>query len=304
MRHESPGNPAFGTAEYDPLDLHMQRLGVSRGSTWSKVSSQGALLLLTGIALGSQGLAILTPEILEVLQPAVPVALAVLGVTAVFGSVEGGRFSGRTSAATSAVVLVVGVTLALQQRGVMDALTTTIQAASIALLLAGAGWDLSSRGSGDEERRVFSIATLLLLGGVAEYLSVSALLLGWIAASAWRLVRKELDQVRLEAAYVQHPMTALLLVMAGARVTFSWQTVALAALTAGAALTVALLFRRRRGSRAVAFGGAPLPLATFAVALAMDASRLDGRLATMLSIVVLAAAIVDAMSAAPADASA
>ena len=299
MRRESSGTPELAAAEYDPLDLHLQRLGVSSGSAWSKVSSQGALLLLTGIALGPQGLAILTPAILELLQPAIPVALAGLGVTAVFGSAEGGRVSRRSSVVTSAVILVVGVTLALQQRAVIEGLTMVIQATSIALLVAGAGWDLSSRGHGDEERRVFAIATLLLLGGVAEYLSVSALLLGWAAAGAWRLLRKERDLVRLDAAYVQHPVTALLLVMAGAGVIFSWQTVALAALTAGVVLALVTLLRRRRGGSAVRFDGSPLPLATFAVAVAMDASRLDGRLAAMLSIVVLAASIFDAVAATP-----
>jgi hypothetical protein len=303
MRPTPAGTPELATAEYDPLDLHMQRLGVSRRSTWSKVSSQGALLLLTGITLGPQGLAILTPDILEVLRPAVPVALAVLGATAVFGSATGNRFSRRSSVLTSAVILVVGLASALEQRAAVDALTTLIQAAAIAALLAGAGWDLSS-GSGDEERRVFSIATMLLLGGLAEYLSVSALLLGWGAAGAWRVLRTEVDPGRLDTAYLQPPLTALLLVMAGARVIFSWQTVALAAITAGVMLTIVLLVRRRRGSSAVTAGGAPLPLATLAVALAMDAARVDGRLAAILSIVVLAASIFDALSATPGDDSA
>jgi hypothetical protein len=303
MRRESAGTLEFAAAEYDPLDLHIQRLGVSRRSTWSKVSSQGALLLLTGITLGPQGLAILTAEILEVLQPAVPVALAALGVTAAFGSAKGHRLSRRTSLLTAAVILVVGLASALQQRTVVDALTMVLQAAAIAALLAAAGWDLSS-GAGDEERRVFAIATMLLLGGVAEFLSVSALFLGWVAASAWRLWRTEVEQVRIDAAYVRHPVTALLLVMAGAGVVFTWQTVALAALTAGGMLTVVLLVRRRRGGGALTGGGAPLPLATFAVALAMDAARVDGRLAAMLSIVVLAAAVFDALSAIPRENSA
>ncbi len=296
MRRESPRTPDVVTAAYDPLDLQVQRLGVSTRSTWSKVSSQGTLLLLAGIALGPQGLSLLTPDILEVLQPTVPVALAVLGVTAVLGSAEPGTYSRRASHLSSAAILVAGLAMAVQQRAVVDAATLIIQSASIAILLAGAGWVLSSRGASDEERRVFSIATFLLLGGVADYLSVSGLLLGWVAAIAWRLVRTPgLADVRLDATYVQHPVTALLLVTAGARVQFSWRIALMAVGTVCLVIAVVLVFRRRH-TGGVTFDSAPLTPAAFAVALAMDAARLNARLATTLSVVVLAASALDVFS--------
>ena len=298
MMPESPRAPEIVTA-YDPLDLHMQRLGVPRRSTWSKVSSRAVLLLLTGVALGPEGLAILTPEILAVLEPAVPVALAVLGVTAVFEFTEHGTFSRRAFLVSSTAILATGLAIALRQRASAEALATVAQAAAIAILLAGAGWILSSRGAPDQERRVFSIATLLLIGGVADYLSVSGLLLGWVAAGAWRVLRTTgAAEAGLDAAYLQHPVMALLLVTAGARVIFSWPIALIATVSVCVVFALVLVLRRHRPGLIVMFDSLPLAPAAFAVALAMDAARLDSGLTPMLSVAVLAAATLDALSGA------
>jgi hypothetical protein len=155
---------------------------------------------------------------------------------------------------------------------------------------------LTSRGASDEERRVFSIAIFLLLGGVADYLSVSGLLLGWIAATTWRLMQmRKLSDVRLDAAYVQHPMTALLLITAGARVQLSWPVVLLGAAAVCVAMALVLLFRRRWAIRSVTLLGISLTPAAFVVALAMDAARLDPGLTMLLSIVVFGASVFDAV---------
>ena len=298
MMRESTGTPQM-VAAYDPLDLHMQRLGVSRRSAWSKVSSRAGLLLVTGMALGPEGLAVLTPEILAVIQPAIPVALAVLGVTTVFESPEHGAFSRRAFFLSSIAILATGLAIALRQSGRLDALVMVGQASVIAILLAGAGWILSSRGARDQERQVFSIATLLLIGGVADYLSVSGLLLGWVAAGLWRLLRTTgAAEARLDAAYVQHPMMALLLVTAGAQVLFSWPISLVAVSSVCLVFAGILLLRRHRPGIIVTFDSLPLAPAAFAVALAMDAVRLDQGLTAMLSVVVLAAASLDALSGA------
>jgi hypothetical protein len=255
------------------------------------LSAQSALLLVTGMALGPQGLALLTPAVLELLQPAVPVALAVFGLTAVFGSGAHASVSRRPPPLSSALIVGVGLLLAIGQSGVNGLIGVT-QAAAIAVLLAGAGWVLCSPGASADERRVFSIATTLLLGGVADYRSISALLLGWVAASAWRLVPTDLEGARLDIAYVEHPVTALLLVTAGARVIFSWQV----AVIAGTTITMLLLALRLLRSRRDAWfelGGTAVAPATFAVALAMDASRLEPRLTMLLSIVAVTAVMFD-----------
>jgi hypothetical protein len=156
---------------------------------------------------------------------------------------------------------------------------------------------LSPEGSGHDERRVFAIAVLLLLGGVADYLSVSALLLGWIAATAWQLMpAKGLADVRLDAAYIQHPTTALLLITAGARTQVSWQVTLMAVAGCALALSVLLLLRRRWPVGVLSFGGVPQAPAAFAVALVLDAARLEPRLAIALSAVVLAVSAFDVAS--------
>ena len=253
------------------------------------------LLLLTGIVLGPQGLAVLTPEVIEVLRPVVAVALAVLGVTMVFGPGAYGSFW-RTHL-PSILILAGALSLALLHRDAVEALAVAGQAAGIAILLAGAGWMLSSARAGIDDRRVFAIAILLLLGGVADYLSVSALLLGWIAATAWRLMpAKGLADVRLDAAYVQHPTTALLLITAGARAQVSWQVTLIAAAGCAFALAALLALRRHRSLGVLSVGGVPLAPAAFVVALVMDAVRLEPRLAIALSAVVLVVAALDIVS--------
>ena len=250
------------------------------------------LLLLTGIVLGPQGLVVLTPEVIEVLRPAVAVALAVLGVTMVFGPGAYGSFW-RTHL-PSMLILAGALSLVLFRRDAVEALAVAGQAAGIAILLAGAGWMLSSARAGNDERGVFAIAVLLLLGGVADYLSVSALLLGWIAATAWRMMpAKGLADVRLDAAYVQHPTTALLLITAGARAQVSWQVTWIAAAGCVLALTTLLVLRRQRSLGGLSFDGVPLAPAAFVVALVMDAARLEPRLAVALSAVVLAVSAFD-----------
>jgi hypothetical protein len=253
------------------------------------------LLLVTGIVLGPQGLAVLTPAVIEALRPAVAVALAVLGVTMVFGPAAYGGFW-RTHL-PSMLILAGALSLALLHRDAVEATAVASQAAGIAILLAGAGWMLSSGRTGADERHVFAIAVLLLLGGVADYLSVSALLLGWIAATAWRLMpAKGLADVRLDAAYVQHPTTALLLITAGAQAQVSWQVTLIAAAGCAVALAALLVLRRQRPLGVPSFGGVPLAPATFAVALVMDAARLEPQLAIALSAVVLAVSAFDVMS--------
>ena len=253
------------------------------------------LLLLTGIVLGPQGLAVLTPDVIEMLRPAVAVALAVLGVTMVFGAGSYGSFW-RTHL-PSVLILAGALSLALLHRNAAEAMAVAGQAAGIAILLAGAGWMLSSARAGSDERRVFAIAVLLLLGGVADYLSVSALLLGWIAATAWRLMpAKGLADVQLDAAYVQHPTTAVLLITAGAMAQVSWRATLIAVGACAVALAAFLMLRRHRALGVFSFRGVPPAPAAFAIALLMDAARLEPRLALALSAMVLAVSAFDIVS--------
>jgi hypothetical protein len=126
---------------------------------------------------------------------------------------------------------------------------------------------------------------------------VSALLLGWIAATAWRLMPGTgLADVRLDAAYVQHPTTALLLIAAGAMTQVSWLTAAIAVAGCAVVLTALLILRRHQSFGVLPFG-VPLAPATFVVALVMDAARLEPRLVVGLSTVVLTLSAFDLVSA-------
>ena len=96
-----------------------------------------------------------------------------------------------------------------------------MQAVAIALMIAAAGW-LLVQTSSDSEQRVFAIGALLLLGGAAAHLSLSALFVGFLAGVFWNAAGPPaLDALARDMRYLQHPLTVLLLVAAGARVVFS-----------------------------------------------------------------------------------
>jgi hypothetical protein len=97
-----------------------------------------------------------------------------------------------------------------------------LQAAIIALMIAVAAWLLVAQTSSDSEQRVFAIGALLLLGGIAAHLSLSALFIGLIAGVFWNAAGPPaLDALTRDMRYLQHPLTVLLLIVAGARVVFS-----------------------------------------------------------------------------------
>ena len=104
----------------------------------------------------------------------------------------------------------------------MAALLMTLQAVAIAAVIAGSGWLLLSRTSAVDEHRVSTMGSALLLGGAADYLSMSALLFGLTAGGCWRLANSAVrEHIRRDVAYVAHSLLALVLVMAGAHAMFS-----------------------------------------------------------------------------------
>jgi hypothetical protein len=94
----------------------------------------------------------------------------------------------------------------------------TIQAIAIALAVAIGGWMLVTQSTSDSEQRVFTVGTVLLLGGVAEFLSGSALLSGLVAGAFWGMAGGDArDRIARDVQHMQHPLVVLLLLMAGAR---------------------------------------------------------------------------------------
>jgi hypothetical protein len=323
---------------------------------------RGALLLLVGAALGPQGLALLTANVLALADPAVPVALAAFGILVALeigtwpwrdrrplwgGGLQGVFCGAAVGAGTfglaplvadvapveaTALAVMLGVcasassTLALRGADVppsrtariveldalvpivagglvmaavrapapLQALWLTLQAAGIALVVAAAGWLLLARLASDTEQRVFSIALLLLLGGLADYLSLSALLAGVIAGAFWHLVGGATrESIGWDLARVQQPLLALVLIVAGARAEFSIDVAALAVcyvlLRATAKLAVGFVMARGLAADATrALGARLLAPGVFGVAFALNAARAIGPEAIpVLSVVVL-----------------
>jgi hypothetical protein len=292
----------------DPLDLQLDRVRAAGAPTdpisararperraWSS-GAQILVVLCAGIALGPNALGILRDNILSLVDPVVPVALAALGVLVAFelgtalwmrarvlaavsaqaftavGVVAAGTLAfmhlSGDSGSTSALMLVIAlgicaapssamgtvdpagrsmitrlidldalpaiisgglVIVAMREPDLGGAASITAQLVGIVLTVAIAGWLLLARTASETEQRVFGVATLLLLGGVADYLSLSALLAGLVAGTFWSIAggaaREGLER---DLALVQHPMVALILVVAGARLEFTSGTIGLA----------------------------------------------------------------------------
>lgn len=358
---------------YDPLDAQLDDAAMAplrpaartsrlRLAGWSASSVPVASLLLVGIALGPRGISLLSPGALSLIDPALPVALAVLGVllglsldvrrtedrrpfaagfieSAVTAGLVGVPLTllapaimtttsvpvwvfatalGLCAASSLAVpagnamdprmaaervtgfdalfpIAAGGVLLGTIHSGLtMTAISLVGQAVMIAVLLAGSAWLLLGRAAMDTEQRVFAIATMLLVGGVADYLSLSALLSGLVAGMFWQLAGGQArESLRRDALHIQHSLLVLLLVVAGARTEFS---------LASSALALVYVFLRTAGklfggSVAGSIAGAAEPRlfglhllspGVFGVAFALDAVRAAGPdLSVMLTVVVL-----------------
>ena len=106
--------------------------------------------------------------------------------------------------------------------GACVALALVGQVILISALLSGGVWLLLARAASDTEQRVFAFAAMLLIGGVADYLSISALLCGLVAGMVWQVAGGQArESLRRDVLYTQHSLLVLVLVVAGARTEFS-----------------------------------------------------------------------------------
>ena len=101
-------------------------------------------------------------------------------------------------------------------------------ACGVTLALAAAAWLLLTTVSTETEERVFAVSALLLIGGVAAALSLSALFGGLGAGLLWRYAgRRPRETIRRDVLFVQHPLLVLVLLVAGARADLSSLALAL-----------------------------------------------------------------------------
>jgi hypothetical protein len=112
---------------------------------------------------------------------------------------------------------------ALHQGPALSAVLLLAHATAIVLLLAVAGWLLLTRAASETEERVFAISALLLVGGVADALAMSALFTGLAAGVFWRYAGHHPRQtIARDVLFVQHPLVVLVLLVAGASAELSW----------------------------------------------------------------------------------
>lgn len=348
------------------LNLELDRLRVAAwerapwharlGLSWSTGVVPVVLILLLGSALGPSGLALLTPRVLEVLNPVVPVAVAALGILAGLECTRPSPYRWTLLAKASLQSTLTGVTVAagvwflapnlldvsgfdawtvalvtgvcasmsaslpaadpdrlrpptmrirdldavlptlagtlvlaaVRSPSAAASITLTAQAALLALVISAAAWLLLADTSPGTEQRVFAIAALLLVGGIADYLSLSALASGLLAGLFWGLVGGAArDCFERDVGYLRHPLVVLMLLIAGAQATLSPAILALAgaylALRVVGKLAGGTIARRLPPIRQPAgLGTSLLPPGVFGIAFALNAAPLLGLPATPL----------------------
>ncbi len=200
-------------------------------------------------------------------------------------------------------IVVGGVALAVfREHTVVGTMLLVAQAAGAVLMLAVAAWLLVGSASSDTERRVFTVAAVMLVGGAADYLSLSALLGGFLAGAAWHaLGGAARDGLRADILYVRQPFVAVVLLLAGANTWVSVDALLLAGLYASARATgkiAGAALATRVSSRFPAEAGwRLLSPGVFGVAFALDARRAVGPdLALALDVVTLGTIAADLLA--------
>ncbi len=138
----------------------------------------------------------------------------------------------------------------------LEAAALVVQAAGVTLTLAAAGWLLLTRAATETEERVFGVAVLLLVGGIASALSLSALATGLLAGVFWRFAgRHPRDTISRDILLVQHAGVVLVLLVAGAQAAHTSTSLTLAAVY----LLVRLLAKGAGGALATRVIGRSAP---------------------------------------------
>jgi len=221
-------------------------------------------LLVAGVALGPHGLNLLTPSVVLLLDPIVAMALALTGV---FVGLNIDMSRPRLDASV-AIAALGGAAIVFSRAASPAALFLMVLAmAGIALIVAFASWLLVGQTESEREQQVFVVGALLLIGGAAAYLSLSALFAGLFAGALWSAAG-DLARARIvkELDYFQHPLVVMLLLVTGATITTYVEAAVLA-------LVVLILHLASRDGVRTSPAIASMPLPLVAVALALDIFR-------------------------------
>ncbi len=221
-------------------------------------------LLLMGIALGPHGLKILTPSVVLLLDPIVAMALAMIGV---FVGLNVDLHRPRVDASIAIAALGGAAIIFSRDVSPIAMFLVTLAMAGIAIVVAFASWLLVGQTDAEREPQVFVVGALLLVGGAAAYLSLSALFAGLFAGMLWNAAG-DLARARIakELDYFQHPLVVLLLLVTGASISTYVEAAVL-----GLVVLVLHLAARDSDRPQAAIAAMPVPLV--AVALALDLFR-------------------------------
>jgi hypothetical protein len=186
------------------------------------------------------------------------------------------------------------VLASLHSTSPLTSIVLAAQAALLAIVTSATAWLLLADTTSSTEQRVFSVAAVFLVGGIADYLSLSALASGLLAGLFWGLVGGTArDCIERDVSYLRHPLVVLMLLTAGAQTTLSPSVAVLGTafllLRVAGKLMGAWLVRRMPGARSPAsLGPSLLPPGVFGIAFALNAAPMIGASAAL----VLAATVV------------
>lgn len=192
--------------------------------------STSALVMLVGIGVGPYGLNLLSSRVLVLLDPLMVMALGMLGVF-----IGLGVDPRRPRLTTPALLAVLGgiVMVAIRDATPAALLLAAAAIAGVAIVVAFAGWLLVGQADSEREQQVFVIGSLLLLGGGAAYVSLSAVFAGLLAGIVWNtggdLARARIVQ---HLDYFRHPLLVVMLLGAGASITVSIEALAVLVIVA------------------------------------------------------------------------
>jgi hypothetical protein len=199
-----------------------------------------------------------------------------------------------------------GIALALlQEASPGGALVLVVQSCGVALLIAAAAWLLVGTSTSETEQRVFTVALLLLLGGAADYLGLSALLSGLVAGLFLDLAGGAArDSVHRDVLHVRRPLVVLVLIVTGARLNLppAWVGLGVSYLLFRTLAKLAGAWTARRVAGDAApddLGRALLSPGIIGIAFALNALRAAGPdLAPLLTVVTAGAVASGAIAAA------
>jgi hypothetical protein len=144
-----------------------------------------------------------------------------------------------------------------------------------------AGWLLFERAN-ESERGLFVAGTVLLLAGIGAYLRTSPLLSGCTAALVWARAPGAADRITArDLRMLQHPLMALLLILAGAMM--RWDTLVLfvtayvVVLRFAAKLLASVLVTRLAGVSPALLATVLLQPGVMGIALAVNVGLVGGR---------------------------